>query len=96
MTSASLPGVAALLNDIRGIRQPQVGAFSPAATVRVPTLVLHGADDHFVPLPHGAFYASSIPGAVAEWYPGGAHLFLQTFGAEVTSRIRSFLAMIGN
>ena len=90
MTAVAPLGVEGLLNDIRGIRDAHRRP-PPAASNRAPTLVLHGGDDHFVPASHAAFYSSSIPGAVAETFTGGAHLFLQTYRAEAMARIRSFL-----
>jgi pimeloyl-ACP methyl ester carboxylesterase len=39
--------------------------FDPAA-VRVPVLILHGAEDRMVPAAHGAWLAARVPGA--EWW----------------------------
>jgi pimeloyl-ACP methyl ester carboxylesterase len=44
--------------------------------VRVPTLVVHGEDDRFVPVTHGRWLAERIPGAEARVLPGDAHLTL--------------------
>jgi pimeloyl-ACP methyl ester carboxylesterase len=48
------------------------------AEIRVPTLVLHGTDDPFFPLPHGISLAAEIE---------GAHLVpLQGMGHEIPPR----------
>ena len=44
--------------------------------VRVPTLVVHGEDDRFVPVTHGRWLAERIPGAEARVLPGDGHLTL--------------------
>ncbi|MEV1292082.1 alpha/beta hydrolase [Pseudonocardia sp. NPDC049635] len=41
--------------------------------IRVPTLVLHGTDDPFVPLGHGIALAEEIPGARLVEVPGAGH-----------------------
>jgi len=42
-------------------------------TVKVPTLVLHGADDPLLPVECGRDVASLVPGAKIETYPGWGH-----------------------
>jgi len=42
-------------------------------TIRVPTLVIHGADDPLVPVAAGKHTAEVIPGAKLEIVPGMGH-----------------------
>lgn len=42
-------------------------------TVKVPTLVLHGADDPLLPVDGGKDVASLVPGAKIETFPGWGH-----------------------
>jgi len=44
------------------------------AALRVPTLVLHGEDDHMIPLADGRAFAAAIPGATLITYPHVGHL----------------------
>lgn len=88
-TAAGPSGVGGLENDIANIRRSHKQP--PATDVHVATLVLHGADDRFVPIDHGRYYASAIPGALIELTPGGGHLFLQAFRVATSERIGRFL-----
>jgi pimeloyl-ACP methyl ester carboxylesterase len=47
--------------------------FDPAS-ISVPVKVWHGLDDRFVPIGHGRWLASTIPGAEAELRDGDGHL----------------------
>jgi pimeloyl-ACP methyl ester carboxylesterase len=44
-----------------------------ARRITAPTLVMHGADDPFFPLPHGEALAAAIPGATLLVLPGVGH-----------------------
>ncbi len=44
-------------------------------TVRVPTLILHGAEDRLVPVANGRRLAEEVPGAELVILPGANHLF---------------------
>jgi pimeloyl-ACP methyl ester carboxylesterase len=44
-----------------------------ARAITAPTLVVHGADDPFFPLPHGEALAAAIPGATLLVLPGVGH-----------------------
>ncbi len=44
-----------------------------ARRIAAPTLVVHGADDPFFPLPHGEALAAAIPGATLLVLPGVGH-----------------------
>jgi pimeloyl-ACP methyl ester carboxylesterase len=55
--------------------QGRAWTFDPAA-IACPTLVVHGADDHLVPIAHSEHTASLIPGAELRVLPGVGHLSL--------------------
>jgi pimeloyl-ACP methyl ester carboxylesterase len=64
------------------------------ARVSVPTLVLHGRDDRFVPASLGRQIAAAIPGARFVSLPSGNHLILEDEPAFalLTAEIDAFLA----
>jgi class 3 adenylate cyclase len=66
--------------DVRGV----------LAAVRVPTLVLHHAED-IVPVFHARVLASGIPGAVLKVLPGRDHMFWVSDFEESVSEIERFL-----
>ena len=57
------------------------------ARLRVPTLIVHGADDPLVPPAHGAALARLIPGAVLLEVPEMGHMFDARHLAQVTPRV---------
>ena len=59
--------------------------------VRVPTLVLHGAEDEIVPLDAGRYLAGRIPGARLLELPGVGHLALGGAGERINVETRRFL-----
>jgi pimeloyl-ACP methyl ester carboxylesterase len=64
-------------------------------TVRVPTLVLHGADDPLIPLACGKDTADSIPGAELVVVPGMGHDFSEAIVQKVYLKyIGDFLTKI--
>jgi pimeloyl-ACP methyl ester carboxylesterase len=62
--------------------------------VRVPTLVLHGAEDKIVPPEVGRYVAEHIPSARLVEIQGVSHLAVGQAGREVTDEIRNFLTDI--
>jgi pimeloyl-ACP methyl ester carboxylesterase len=66
---AASPAVAAAL--LRLAFEGDVRDVLPA--LRVPTLVLHRADDHWVPVEHGRYLGKHIPGAIYVELPGSDH-----------------------
>jgi len=62
------------------------------ASIRVPTLILHGARDEWAPLATAQMAARTIPGARIVVYPNGDHLFFIAHLEEVRDLIRAFLA----
>jgi pimeloyl-ACP methyl ester carboxylesterase len=69
---------ASLEPGVEGWKDDNVATESPwgfdPASISVPVKVWHGLDDHFVPIGHGRWLASSIPGAEAELRDGDGHL----------------------
>jgi len=59
--------------------------------VRLPTLVLMGADDPIVPLVNGRIIASRVPHATLQTVDCG-HLFVLTKPAETARRVERFMA----
>jgi class 3 adenylate cyclase len=62
--------------------------------VRVPTLVLHGAEDKIVPAAVGRYVADQIPSARFVAIPGAGHLALGPAGRQITDEIHAFLTSI--
>jgi pimeloyl-ACP methyl ester carboxylesterase len=58
--------------------------------VAVPTLVIHGAEDHVVPVEAGRAYASAIPGAELVVLSGTGHVPTLTRPREVVEAIESW------
>jgi pimeloyl-ACP methyl ester carboxylesterase len=64
-------------------------------SIRVPTLVIHGADDPLIPLPCGKDTAESIPGAELVIVPGMGHDFSEAVVQKVyLKHIGDFLAKV--
>ena len=61
-------------------------------TVRVPTLVLHGADDPLLPPDGARDVASLVPGAALELYPGWGHDMPNEMVPILVERIARFCA----
>jgi pimeloyl-ACP methyl ester carboxylesterase len=60
-------------------------------TVRVPTLVLHGAEDAVVPVQVGAYTAEHLPSARFVEIPGVGHLALRAGGTVIQGELERFL-----
>jgi pimeloyl-ACP methyl ester carboxylesterase len=76
---------------LRGIRPP--GALPAAASVRLPTLVIHGSDDRMVPIDHARRIAAAAGADLLEADHAGHRDAFQSSRAE--ARVRRFLAGIG-
>ncbi len=59
--------------------------------IRVPTLVIHGADDPLVPLAAGVHTAQCIPGARLEVIPGMGHNLADEIAPTIVGLVRSFV-----
>ncbi|NML31052.1 alpha/beta fold hydrolase [Paraburkholderia antibiotica] len=60
-------------------------------TLDVPTLVLWGAQDHWIPPAHATEFASRIPGAQSVMYAGLGHIPMEEAPERVLSDLRAFL-----
>jgi pimeloyl-ACP methyl ester carboxylesterase len=59
-------------------------------TVKVPTLVIHGADDPLLPQEGGRDVAALVPGAQLEFYPGMGHDLPTALTPRLVDRIATF------
>ncbi|MFC6719565.1 alpha/beta fold hydrolase [Natrialbaceae archaeon GCM10025810] len=60
--------------------------------IRVPTLVLHGANDRVVPVANGRLLAEKLPDARLELIEGGSHCFFIEDADPVNEALLEFLA----
>ncbi|OLL30768.1 alpha/beta hydrolase [Burkholderia sp. SRS-W-2-2016] len=60
-------------------------------TLDVPTLVLWGAKDHWIPTAHAAEFASRIPRAQSVMYAGLGHIPMEEAPERVLNDLRAFL-----
>jgi pimeloyl-ACP methyl ester carboxylesterase len=61
-------------------------------TLKVPSLVLWGAKDRWIPTAHAAEFASRIPGAKSVMYPGLGHIPMEEAPERVMTDLRAFLS----
>jgi pimeloyl-ACP methyl ester carboxylesterase len=67
--------------DFRALRQHQVAVavtrtrYPLLGAITVPTLVIHGERDHFLPVEHGRRLAAAIPSAAGLWLEEAGHPF---------------------
>ena len=76
------------MNDVAGVNPISKQAL---ASIRVPTLILHGAHDEWAPLATAEMAAETIPGARIVVYPNGDHLFFIAHLEEGRALIREFV-----
>jgi len=76
-------------SDVSGSR------YESLRMLEVPTLVIHGTDDHMFPVDHGERLAELIPGAEALWLEGVGHVFPYPTMGSIHARILSHLAKSG-
>lgn len=69
-------------------------SFSRLPKLRMPTLVLHGTDDHVVPLERGKELAARIPGAQLCVLPGAGHNYLTECLDLANGAVLNFLGMV--
>jgi pimeloyl-ACP methyl ester carboxylesterase/class 3 adenylate cyclase len=60
-------------------------------TIRVPTLILHGAEDAIVPVEVGRYMAERIPGARLVEIPGAGHLSVGRSNQPISEQLERFL-----
>jgi pimeloyl-ACP methyl ester carboxylesterase len=63
-------------------------------TLKIPALVIHGADDPIIPAAHGEDTAVSIPGAELMIVPGLGHDFTESAAALYLKAIGDFVAKV--
>lgn len=80
---------AGLNNDFKNVLQHPPLAIS---SIRVPTLLLHGTRDPFVPYPVALNTAHRIPGAQLVTVPMGNHFIVATHADLVRNAVQAFLA----
>ena len=80
LREALRPGAWGYVQDIRVLARPW--GFD-LATIHVPVQLWHGDEDTVIPLHHGEFLASAIPGATLRVCPGEAHMLMWNHLAEV-------------
>jgi pimeloyl-ACP methyl ester carboxylesterase len=73
------------------MRQNRALPAYPLETIRVPTLLVHGTDDHNVPYAQAADAAAAIPRARLVAIPGGTHLSTLV-AADAARAIEAFIA----
>ena len=60
-------------------------------TIRVPTLVMHRADDMLVPVAHGRYLSRHIPAARYVELPGGGNFWFDDDGDAILAEIEEFV-----
>jgi pimeloyl-ACP methyl ester carboxylesterase len=74
------PGAWGYVQDIRVLARPWDFALED---IRVPVQLWHGDEDRVIPLHHGRYLASVIPGATLRICPGEAHMVMWNHLAEI-------------
>ena len=64
----------------------------PLERITVPTLVVHGTSDSFVPFAQARALACRVPGAEMLTIEGGEHVSIYTHRAQVRATIDRFLS----
>ena len=66
------------------------------ATIRIPTLVMHGDHDRLIPVENGRRFADAIPGAQLIVYPNVGHLPQMEISDRSAADLRAFLRAHGD
>lgn len=67
------------------------GSAARLGEIDKPTLVLHGADDHLLPLGNGEILARDIPGARFRVWPDAGHALTHEYADEVNAELLAHL-----
>jgi 3-oxoadipate enol-lactonase len=67
------------------------GAADRLKEIDKPTLVIHGGDDHLLPLPNGEILARDIPGARFRVWPHAGHALTHEYADEVNTELLGHL-----
>ena len=62
--------------------------------LKVPTLVMHGAEDRLIPYTDGQAFAANIPGARFIGYPGVGHVPMEQIPDRSAADLKDFLAAL--
>jgi class 3 adenylate cyclase len=73
---------------LRMVQATDVRDILPA--IRVPTLVMHRADDRIIPVQHGRWFGEHVPGARYVELPGADHLWWVK-GDDILDEVESFM-----
>ncbi len=87
---ARAPGHRDILMTIRSAPRTPVTAASFAA-IKVPTLILHGREDHLVPFAQGQAFARVIPGSTLIAYDGVGHVPMEQIPAKSAADLDGWL-----
>jgi pimeloyl-ACP methyl ester carboxylesterase len=68
---------------------------SQLATIKTPTLVMHGDHDRLIPVEHGRKFAEAIPGAQLIVYPNVGHLPQMEIAERSAADLKAFLRAHG-
>lgn len=68
---------------------PRPWGFSPSDIRGLPVFIWHGDDDRVVPAEVSRYFASVIPGAQAQFFPGEEHLMLVDHAREILAQVAS-------
>jgi len=80
LREALRPGAQGYVQDIRVLARPWGFALED---IRVPVQLWHGDEDRVIPLHHGRYLASVIPGATLRICPGEAHMLMWNHLGEI-------------
>lgn len=80
LREALRPGAWGYVEDVRALARPWGFALED---IRVPVQLWHGDEDTVIPIHHGRYVASVIPGATLRICPGEAHMVMWNHIAEI-------------
>jgi pimeloyl-ACP methyl ester carboxylesterase len=90
-------GHRALIMSLQTGRKPMTVDQAKAllATIKVPTLVMHGEDDALIPVADGKALAGAIPGASLILYPATGHIPMEEKAEQSASDLKAWLKLKG-
>lgn len=81
----------ALLTMMSRVGKRNMADVAPLSTIDAPILILHGAEDHLVPVAHAGKFAEAMPSAKLAIYEGVGHLPQHEAPDRVLKDLRGFL-----
>lgn len=90
-------GHRALIMNLQTGRKPMTVDQAKAllATIKVPTLVMHGEDDALIPVADGKALAGAIPGASLILYPATGHIPMEEKADQSAAELKAWLKLKG-